>query len=317
MQTKHIIAFTLIACGGTSVATAQTGQYEPASSRLFYQVFDTTTNAWTTSTTVTPGSRIEWRALVSYTGTNTSVSALGGVTYQPTLSNIDNDDADGSRDELGAWRAASSPVVPPPSSILSREEGEFGGVLPSYGRVQYGAIAMNSSSLNTMTTFRHAGSAAGAPAGSWFRVAGLSVTSWPVPELPTAADATAANLNAINRGVFSSQQSAVNPITLAANTFHSAGTQNLVIFRGALILSDQADPRAIELSTAAGTQQRIGAVADVDDRRYMTWQTSSTDSGSWRSGVVLESATINVIPSPGSITAIAVGVACVVRRRRS
>ncbi|HLP83927.1 MAG TPA: hypothetical protein VK157_06215 [Phycisphaerales bacterium] len=311
MQTKHIIAFTLIACGGTSVAIAQTGQYEPASSRLFYQVFDTTTNAWTTSTTVTPGSRIEWRALVSYTGTNTSVFALGGVTYQPTLSNIDNDGADGSRDELGEWRRVDPSNPLPQSIILTPAEGEFGGALPSYGRVAFGGTAMNSTNQNLLTTFRHSNGTTSAPPGSWFRVAGSGATTWPTFPLLTP---TATDLNNLNRGVSSNQQGAVNPITGAANTAHILGTQNLVIFRGALLLSDQQSPRQISLTTAPGSLPWM--TNGAEDLRYVRWQTSTTDSGSYNAGVVLESAAINVIPSPGLIVMFACGGLVATRRRR-
>lgn len=318
MHTSARLALTIFAVTSCVGAVHAQVTIEPNASRLFYQVFDTTSNAWTTAVNVVPGARVEWRAVVSYTGTNTNVSALGGIVYQPTFSNIDNDGATDARDELGSWRVAPSPQNPvvPMSPVLSLEEGETGGPLGSYGRVVFGGTVMSQSSGNVMTTFRHAGGNAGAPAGSWLRVAGSFVSTWPLAALPTAADATATNINNINRGVASTQTAAINVVTGQANTFHVAGTQNLVIFRGALLLSDQSDARVIALSTAAGTQQRVGGVGDADDRRFMLWQTSPTDNGTWRTGVALESASIHVIPTPATSSLLAALALVATRRRR-
>jgi hypothetical protein len=319
MLTQKRVTLSLVALATMAGNAAAQGLNESSGARLFYQVFDAASNSWTTSINVAPGARVEWRAVVSYTGTNTNVSALGGIVYQPTLSSIDNDENVGTLDTLAPWRAASSPQIPiePVSPVLSPEEGQTGGPLGSYGRVAFGGTVMTASSGNAMTTFRHTSGSAGAPAGSWLRVAGSFVTSWPLAALPTAADATATNLNNINRGVASTQQAAVNVLTGQANTFHIAGTQNLVIFRGALLLSDQASPRVIELATAAGTQQRVGGFNNADDARFMSWQTSATDNGSWRVGVTLESASINVIPTPATSSLLAALALVATRRRRS
>ncbi len=318
MHTPAGIAFAILALTSCVGAAHAQITIEPNAARLFYQVFDTASNTWTTSVSVVPGTRVEWRAVVSYTGANTNVSALGGIVYQPTFSNIDNDAATGTRDELGSWRTAPSPQNPvvPMSAVLSAEEGETGGPLGSYGRVVFGATVMTASTSNILTTFRHTGGSAGAPTGSWLRVAGNFVSTWPLPALPTAADATATNINNINRGIASTQLAAINGATGQVNTFHTAGTQNLVIFRGALLLSDQSDARVVELSTAAGTQQRAGGVGDADDRRFMLWQTAPTDNGTWRTGVVLESASINVIPTPATSTLLAALALVATRRRR-
>ena len=90
MSTRRTIISLIALTGLATLAHAQT-PIEPNASRIELQVFDTTANAWTSSTNVTPNARVEWRIRVSYTGTNTNVFALGSVLYQPTFSNIDND----------------------------------------------------------------------------------------------------------------------------------------------------------------------------------------------------------------------------------
>lgn len=291
---------------------------ETLGGRLEAQVFDTATGTWGSNVSVLPGSRVEFRYVVSYTGTNTNVLALGGITYQPTFSNADDTAADGSTDSLLPWRNGGSQGTAIANSMLSAAEGQSGGPLASYGRVVFGFTASNSSTQNRVTTHQHGGdfATANAPAGSWLRIAGSAVTTWPLATL-SQAEATAANLNNINRGVLSNQMSLVNPVG-GSNSSWVSGTQNLVVFRGAIQLSELTDGRTIELSSAAGSQQRFGWVGSADDTRYMSWQIGFFDSGSWRVGVEVIPGSITVIPSPGVLALCGLsGVFIATRRRRS
>ncbi|GDX99312.1 hypothetical protein LBMAG48_17160 [Phycisphaerae bacterium] len=296
MFTRHLISSLIALTGLATLAQAQT-PIEPNASRIELQVFDTTANAWTSSTNVSPNTRVEWRVRVSYTGTNTNVFALGSVLYQPTFSNIDNDNTIGTRDDLGVWRQPSN--ITGETGILSAAEGESGGPLPSYGRVAFGGSSMNTTSQNALTTFRHGGGTPQnlAPAGSWLRVAGSSVISWPPATVVINVDANA--LNSINRGVASNQAAAVNPVTGLANSLHITGTQNLVIFRGAILLSDAQDLRTIALSIAPGSLPRSGGINSPDDERSMSWQASQFGT-IIRTQVAIADASIVVIPSPGA-----------------
>jgi hypothetical protein len=312
---KNVIV-SMVAVAG--IASGAMAQLADQGGRLVFQVWNG--SSWASSVESAPGATVQWRVTASYAGTNTSVVALGGVTYQPTFSNADNTGTGTGIDQLGAWRNNGTQGSAVANSMLSGAEGADGNALATYGRVVYGGTAMNSSSQNIITTFRHGGGAAqaGAPAGSWIRVAGSSVTTWPLAALPTAADATAANLNAINRGVISNQQSRINPVTGATNTFHVGGTQNLVLFRGSITLSDLADARTLTLSSAAGAQQRVGAVNNADDTRYMSWQTGDFDSGNYRVGFTISDATISVIvPSPATAALLGLGGLVAARRRRA
>jgi hypothetical protein len=298
-----------------SVAGAAWAQpaVEVNGARMFYQVFDTASNAWTTSISVLPGTRVEWRAVVSYTGTNTDVSALGSMLYQPTLSNADNDDTVGPRDEFRPWRSHN--FLTGASAILTAEEGETGLPLASYGKVRFGPPGATLFTPN-LAVYRHDDGLSGAPAGSWIRVAQTSGGIWPQASL-TALEATGINLNSIGGGVTLSQHGAV--LTSGqANSNHITGTQHLVIFRCAVLLSDLQAARTITLATAPGSLHRMGAAFSADDRRYISWQIGPTDGGSWRTEVMLESASINVIPGPGALVAgLAVSVMVASRRRQN
>lgn len=279
------------------------------------QVFNPDIGAWTTSVGAAPGGRVEWRVVVSYTGTNTNVYALGSMTYQPTFSNADNTGP--NVDQLAPWRNGGVQGNGVANSMLSVAEGASGAALASYGRVVFGATAANSSSQNIVTTHRHGGdfASARAPAGSWLRVAGSFVTQWPLPALPLPTDATPTELSNINRGIQANQTAAQSAIIGFPNTSHVAGTQNMVVFRGALLLSTDLRSDNITLGVAAGTQQRVGGINSADDTRYISWQTGISDNGSWRTGFTINSATI-VIPAPASLALVLCAWTSLTHRRR-
>ncbi|HLP83931.1 MAG TPA: hypothetical protein VK157_06235 [Phycisphaerales bacterium] len=308
------LAVYLIAASTCSLASTAFAQLnEAVGAQLTAQVFNPATGTWGSSLSTFTGSRVEYRYVVSYTGTNTSVLALGGITYQPTMSNADNSGTGTAIDQMQPWRTGSTP-------ILTRAEGANGGALSSYGRVQYGATAMTAALGNALTTFRHGGGAPvnGAPTGSWLRVSGSSVTTWPAATLPTGASATAAALNSINRGVISNQLSSRNPITGAFNTHWMGGVTNLVVFRGAVQLSDL--PGSVSFSIADGSLMRLGGAGSADDRRYMSWQIGIYDNGSWRVGVTVAPATVTIVgglvPSPSVPIIAGMALAYAARRRR-
>ncbi len=297
------------------VSLAQAQLNEQNATRVDMQVFNPDIGAWTTSVGAAPGGRVEWRVVVSYTGTNTNVYALGSMTYQPTFSNADNTGP--NVDQLAPWRNGGLQGNAVVNSMLSAAEGASGAALASYGRVVFGATAANSSSQNIVTTHRHGGNfaSARAPAGSWLRVAGSFVTQWPLPTLPLNVDATATELNNINRGIQANQTAAQSAIIGFPNTSHVAGTQNMVVFRGALLLSPDARTDNITLDITAGTQQRAGGVNSAEDIRFIAWQTGISDNGSWRTGFTINSATI-VIPAPGFAALLGASTLFVIRRKR-
>jgi hypothetical protein len=301
---KNVLVSLLAVAGMAAVANAQ-------DTRLAFEVWNG--SAWTSSVNVQPGARVEYRVTVSYTGTAT-VYGLASGRYQPAFGGVDNEGP--SQDTNAAFRngGVSGNVVA--GSMLSGADGASGSSLASYGRVGFGATAMNTSSLNVLTQFRHTGGASGAPAGSWIRLAGSSITTWPAATLPTGASATAAALNNISRGVAITQQGNFNAGTGAENTFYVTGTQNLVVFRGALLLSDSTDLRTITLTNTAGSLLRAGGVNSADDNRFFDWHTNQF-GGSLRSAAAVAEGAINVVPTPASVALLGLGGLVAARRRRA
>lgn len=306
---KKVLVSLLAVAGMAAVANAQV---EAGTTSLTFQVWNG--SSWTNTVNAAPGSRVEYRVVVSYTGSSATPTALGSIRYQPTFSNADNSGASVDNNAPFANSGTSGSAIS--GSMLSAAQGQDGSAQASYGRVVFGGTAMQASTLNVLTQFRHGDGAAanGAPAGSWIRLAGNSVTSWPLATL-SAAQATTANLNNIARGVVAGQASEINPITGAVNTFFVGGRTDLVIFRGAMLLSDSTAERTMVISSAAGSQDRVGAANSADDTRFATWQTSSF-GGSFRSGVVVNNASI-VIPTPGALALVGLGGLVAARRRRA
>ena len=306
---KKVLVSLLAVAGMAVVANAQV---EAGTTSLSFQVWNG--SSWTNTVNVAPGGRVEYRVVVSYTGTATAPVGLGSIRYQPTFSNADNSGA--SVDSNVAFRNGGTSGSAIAGSMLSDAEAQSGAALATYGRSTWGGTAMQSSTLNVLTQFRHGDGAAanGAPAGSWIRLAGNSVTSWPLATL-SAAQATTANLNNIARGVVAGQASRINPVTGGVNAFYVGGTSNLVVFRGALNLSDSTAERTLTLSSVAGSQDRVGAANNADDTRFANWLTSDF-GGSFRSGVVVSSASI-VVPTPGALALVGLGGLVAARRRRA
>jgi hypothetical protein len=283
-------------------------------SRVQLQVFDPALNAWTSTINAAPGSRVEWRVRVSYTGTNTNVYALGGLRYQPTFSNIDNTGP--NFDDLAPWRNGGNQGFSIPNSMLSAAEGESGAPLADYGCVVYGGTptAINPS-LNAITTWRHGGDFPRpfTPPGSWLRVAGISENIW--PQWPQPGDFPVGSFG--TRGVLANQQAAINPVTGLVNTWHIAGTQNLVVFRGALLLSTDTDRTGnitIDIPQESLQPSGSGTPDGTPPFRFMTWQINQFGS-TLQSGVLIEPATI-VIPNPATLGLVAAALGITLRRRR-
>ncbi len=304
---KNVIVSMLAVAGLAGIASAQTTT-EQGGGRLTFQVYNPVTNAWGSSIDAAPGQRVELRVVASYTGTRTDLFAMGEALYQPTLSNADNTGTGAQQDQIGAWRNGGNGGNSIAGSMLSVAEGNQGTALADYGRVLFGGTATAATGSNTMTSFRHTGGSDGAPAGSWIRMAGNFVTQWPaaLPAAPAAADT-----NRILRGISAQQQSfALN------STFHVAGLSN-VIFRQAIILSDDPAARTVQFSSFIESARRV-ANTGTDDTRFISWQTSNSDSGSHRTlGVQYVPANINVVPTPASMALMGLGGLVAARRRRA
>ncbi len=298
------VAGLCVACGGVAA------QVEAGGGQLRFEVFNPNTASWgSTYADAMAGEQIEWRVVASYVGTRTDLFAMGEVLYQPTISNADNVGVGGQADQIGAYRNGGNGGNSVAGSMLTQAEGNSTGALTSYGRVRFGGTACTATGSNTMTSFRHVGGSDGAPPGSWMRLAGNFVSLWPQP-LAGSGDANA--INRILRGISAQQQSQA-----LAPAFHVAGTQDLVIFRQALILSDDAEVREVQFSTFNEAFRQMQGDPGPGGIRYMSWQTGAADSGSHRTGVTIVPATIWVnVPGPGGVAVVVASVLVACGRRR-
>ncbi|MFO0830940.1 MAG: hypothetical protein U0637_03745 [Phycisphaerales bacterium] len=224
--------------------------------------------------TAQPGQRVEWRLDVVYTGTRTDLFALGEVLFQPTVENADNIDAGDGVDAFGPWCVVGPCDMPPEICYpLSQTSARSGDPLARYGKVDFGGNPTSWPGGNQLTLFRHSQGSGGAPPGEWMRIAGASAMNWP---LPLSCPPRPEEINLILHGVSSIQQSQA-----LAPSHHVSGTAP-VVFRDALQLSMSPFARTITLSTFRTSLGRPVGITSCDDRRYISWQAGSADSGSWR-----------------------------------
>lgn len=295
----------LALCGAAAASTAQ--PMFPIGATLAYQVSNGD-GIWRNSVTADFGSRVQFRAIVSYTGTEPAV-ALGRIYYQPIISNVDNTGSTLSRDNLGVWRNLGSSGQANPflaAGLLSPSEGASAGFLPSFGRVHYAMSTMSTtSSSGASVGHRHTGGSSGAPTGSYIRIAGANATSW-----YSHTDYTSPLLGMV----------ADNPSP--SSTWYRSGIQSITIFRQELLLSS-------DVPTAERTLTITSEIASLarqwaDERHYMTWCRAgeSSASASIRVGVNILPATITVrgpagiVPAPSSAAILSIAAALTCRRRR-
>jgi hypothetical protein len=309
---KMIVLLSALAGAASAVVAQGTLPAFPLESEIRIEVWNGT--SWGNTVNASPGQQVEYRVVMHYTGPRTDLLGLGDSRYQVSFSNADNTGA--SRDTLAAFPGDGTSTYT--QNMLTAAEGTAGGALPAYGRVTYGGWGQIASTQTRLRSFRHGGDVpqAGAPTGSWLRVAGEFVNVWPVDALPTGEDATATNLNRVMRGMSASQVASQNALTSLPNTYFVGGVSNLVVFRHAIVLSDLADVRTMEVSVPVGSLNRRSLAGSPDDRRYIQWHETEIGSlGSYRTAVEIVPATI-VIPTPGAMTLVSVAGLMAMRRRR-
>lgn len=305
---KNVIVSLVALAGVAGIANAQVTQ-EPIGATLTYQVA-LPGGAWGSNVVAPVGTRVEWRAILNFTGTQ-AAAALGRIYYQPVFGNTDNT---GTTDNLGAWRNGGSSGqgnTTLAQGLLSAAEGASSNQLADYGRVVFGFTSRSTTagSSGALTGVRHNGDN-GAPAGSYIRIAGTNNGTWYPATQPNGS--VALN-NQILWGVVSDNNT-------AASTWFSAGTQGVVVLRQAFIVGDQ-DARTITLNSEAATLQRAGGSSGTDDTRFMTWAAAGEggSTATIRVGVNYAGATITVppVPAPGAVALLGLGGLVAGRRRRA
>jgi hypothetical protein len=311
MRIRPIAVLALLASVG---AAAHSQTPYPPEANLRFEVWDGT--QWTNQVNAHPGDRIEWRAVISSVGTRTDLLGLAECLCQPIIPNADNDGP--VMDELGPWRNGGASGWGIPGSLLSESEGDSGDPLSSYGRVGFGYIGTTATGSNTMTSFRHSNGSNGAPPGEWLRIAGNYVSQWPV----TGAGPgwSTADSNRLLRGINAGQVSRLSSgFPNGTNPNWRGGTQDLVVFRQALIIGDAPADRTVEVSAAESPFRRAQMLpGTTDNRRYISWydQENQLFSAAYRTCLTITPAIALVtVPAPGACGGIVCGVWAVRRRR--
>jgi hypothetical protein len=286
---RSCVAGMFVVAGLAATTVAQT--IEQNAARLQAQVYDTQTGQWDSTVQVVPGTQVEFRYVVSYLGTNTNVLGLGNLRYQPSFSNVALTGDAVLQDSFAPWRNGGTQGNGIAGSVLTSAQANSGNAISGgYGIATFGATAMQSPALNILSTFTHSGGSGGAPPGTWLRIAGSSVTEWLPDTIPGLA--TTAQQGAIARGVVANQLATISSVSGQTNTFWSGGTQNLVVFRGAMVVGQSPMPRTVSVSVLPGSFLRGTA---SDDTRFMTWHTSVVGlGGTYFTSIVTVPATIVV-----------------------
>jgi hypothetical protein len=306
---KMIVLLSALA-GCASVVFAQ-GSFPalPLESEIRLEVWNG--SSWGNTVNASPGQQVEYRVVISYTGPRTDLLGLGDSRYQVSFSNADNTGP--SRDTLVAFPGDGTSTFQ--QNMLTQANGASGSALPAYGRTGFDFFGQIEANRNRLRNFRHGGDSpgAGAPAGSWLRVAGEYVTIWPAAQLPTVPSEYEGN--AVLRGVTSTQRAPVD-VFGNPNTRFVGGVENLVVFRHAVTLSSSTDAREMTVSIVDGSLLRFNTGSSTDDRRYIQWHENSVGVlGTYRTSVAIVPATI-VIPTPGVLAVVGMSGLLAVRRRR-
>jgi hypothetical protein len=276
---KNVIVSLVAVAGIAAVASAQTN-----GSTLVMQV-RALGGDWASSVDVLPGATVEFRALVSYTGSAAAVG-LSNAAFQPTVSN---------------WNPGTDTLLPfrnvgtsPATGGVAADSGQYGRILP------YAAAG-----ISTVNALRgHTNNVAGV---TYLRIAQNNTTNW-VGAGPTSGTAAANNFNGAG-GIATGQKPA--PLVGGTDPAFEQDTTDVEVVRFGLTVGGTED-RSLVVDVP---QLSIGLFNGI---RRFSWFSSTGDlAGSSVYGTVeVSSATINVVPTPGALALLGMGGLMAGRRRR-
>lgn len=293
---KNVIRSVVAVAGLAAAATAGT-------TRLDLQV-SLDGVSWSDSVTVNANAsqqvRVLTRAVVSYIAADGEALPIGfaSLTWQPVFSNVRGlaNDAiapfanQGNNTNGGAITNDGSPL-----------DGPFGRISPFAGT--------GPSTAQSYVVHQHTAGSGGAPAGSFYRIARNDVTRW-VGTGATTGTSSANNFSG-SGGVATVQKLAGRVAADPAISFELAPE----------ILRLAIDVRGV----GAGQEHTIGVEAPIDGMsrntttgaREASWIRDQSDtSGAIKGSVVVDGASIRIIPAPGSLALLGLGGLVAGRRRR-
>lgn len=275
---KNVIVSLVAVAGIAAVASAQTN-----GSTLVMQV-RALGGDWASSVDVLPGATVEFRALVSYTGSAAAVG-LSNAAFQPTVSN---------------WNPGTDTLLPfrnvgtsPATGGVAADSGQYGRILP------YAAAG-----ISTVNALRgHTNNVAGV---TYLRIAQNNTTNW-VGTGPTSGTAAANNFNGAG-GIATGQKPA--PLVGGSDPAFVQDTSDVEVVRFGLTIGGAERTLVVD-----APQLGIGLASGL---RRFSWFSSTGDlAGSSVFGSVeVSSASINVVPTPGAFALLGMGGLMAGRRRR-
>ncbi|MFA6045488.1 MAG: hypothetical protein WC718_10925 [Phycisphaerales bacterium] len=260
---------------------------------------------WSTSKDAQPGSTVQVRARVVWTGA-TQVFGLTQVTFQPVISGWTSDDSlitnPTTPGGLGVGPVGGARTVP--IGTVPDAPGAYGRITP------FGAFA-----TNTSTFLRgHLGSGT---ASGLLRIARADVTNW-VGVGPTSGGSAAANNWSGNGGVAVGQIAPAVRIPTDADA--NLGT-DVVVFKFAFTVG--APPgdfvRTMGIGTSLdGIGRETSTLNGLYGHHFAVWFLSSTAIQGTRfyDSVSAESAYVNVVPAPAALISIGLLAGTFTRRAR-
>jgi len=278
---KNVIVSLVAVAGIAAAASAQTN-----GSTLRFEVRPAGTAAWSNALSVAPGTTVEFRALITYTGSAAAVG-LSNASFQPTVSN---------------WSTATDTLLPfrnvgtsPATGGVAADSGQYGRILP-----------YASAGISTTNALRgHTNNVSGV---TYLRVAQNNTTNW-VGVGPTSGTASANNFNGAG-GIATGQKPAslVGP----ADPAFDADTTDIEVLRLAITVGGAAQRTLVIDAPQLG----IGRDSTSGLRRF-SWFSSLTDNlGSSVFGEVLVQSASVTVPTPGALALLGMGGLFAGRRRR-
>jgi hypothetical protein len=275
---KKMIGSMIAVAGLAAAAHAQ-----PLATQLKYEVraFNAGNDlGWASSMDALPGSRVEVRALVSYTGTGT-VGGLGQIVFQPIVS---------------AWGAGDVLMT----NDLTGQTGPVGGIGPVGGTRStpigtvdnlpgvYGRITPWGANATTTSTFLRGHVGTGTAAGM-LRIAQNHITNW----IGVGATSGSTSNNNVNGGGGVSIAQIANPARLPSDPAFDNRSSNIVVFKSQRPHAEHRHPRqrlqpdAVQRAVHPQhslVRQRERVHAQRSDRRRLHGRRRPRGPGSWCDG---------------------------------
>lgn len=298
---KNVIGSLVAVAGLAAAAHAQ-----PLATLLKYEarVFNAGNDTgWGSAIDVNPGTRVEVRALVSYTGTGT-VGGLSQIVFQPIVNGWTGGEALVTNADTG--QAGPATGIGPVGGSRSTPIGTVDNLPGVYGRMHpWGANA------TTTSTFLRGHVGTGTAAGM-LRIAQNHITNW----IGVGATSGSTANNNVNGGGGVSIAQIANPSRLPTDPAFNNGTSNLVVFKFSFLVG-AGDGRSLVINTPdAGFNRTLSSGQYVPNIRWFANENEA--SASVQTAAVAEAATIRVVPvpAPGAMALLGLGGLVAARRRR-